>query len=338
MIPFSFSYLWIFLIAGMGSLIFCLFAIGLIFSKQCRIKLKNGNIFLQTLFVSSCLSVILTIGLFFLVEHANRESKANHDAIYKTLAAPQTILGIAMPTGTELWLFEPNHLNSFRTATFPTPVAFGRFQISEVKIPKGIDLKLFEDRSITLYGHGTDQVEGWSCKLENHMNVYLDEKSNISGLEFCTLANSIQLKQLTLQASAKIHRSHHQQYPDGLISQDYWQIHNPLTHYKNISVEWATIYVDQNKNVLGIENGTLIEDLKLGGIAYPKGTEFNLLVHPLLKNQETWLFTPPQNQTAKAENGTIYTDQQAILHTTKGHILQVFNTSDEKIMARRNNS
>ncbi|MFC2996628.1 hypothetical protein ACFODO_15435 [Acinetobacter sichuanensis] len=337
MIPFSFSYLWIFFIAAIGSLVFCLFAIGLIFSAQCRTKLKNGNIFLQSLFVTSCLCVLLSIGLFFLVKKAQLEVKTDHEATYQTLTSPQNILGISMPTGTELYLFEANNQESFREATFPTPVAFGNFQINNIQIPRGYELEMFDDRSITLRGKGVDQIEGWQCKLENYIKVYLDEQANISGLEFCILANPIKLKQITLQAGADIQRSKYSKYPDGFIAQDTWQIRNPLTHYKNISVEWANIYLDKNHQLLGIENGTLAKDLHFGGIDYPQGTEFNFLLHPLIKNQETWLFTPPTNKTAKAKDGTVYTDQQAILHTTDGQVLKILNANDEKTMARRSN-
>lgn len=337
MIPFSFAYLWIFLVAAMGSFIFCLFAIGLIFSKQCRIKLKNGNIFLQSLFVSSCLCAMLAIGLSFLVKTAKHESQTEHEATYKTLTAPQTILGIAMPTGTELYLFEPNNLDSFREAIFPTPVAFASFKINNVRIPRGFELEMSDDRSITLRGKGRGQIEGWQCKLENYMKVYLDEKANISGLEFCVLADPVKLKQITLQANADIQRSQSPKYPDGFIAQDIWLIRNPITHYKNIPIEWANVYLDKNHQLLGIENGTLAQDLHFGGIDYPKGTEFSFLVHPWVKDQETWLFTPPANQTANTKDGTIYTDQQAILHTTHGQILQVLNAYDDKIMYRRSN-
>ena len=337
MIPFSFAYLWIFLVAAIGSLVFCLFAIGLVFSKQCRIKLKNGNIFIQSLFVSSCLCVVLAFGLAFLVETAKRESQTEHEATYKTLTAPQTILGIPMPTGTELYLFEPNNLNSFREATFPTPVAFGNFKIDNVQIPRGFELEMFDDRSITLRGKGTDQVEGWQCKLENYIKVYLDEKANISGLEYCALAHPVKLRHITLQAQAEIQRSQYPKYPDGFIAQDLWQIKNPITHYKNMSLEWATVYLDTHHKVLGIENGTLANEMHLGGIDYPKGTELSLLLHPLLKDQETWLLIPPANQMAKAKDGTTYTDQQAILHTSHGQVLKVLSAYDDSIMYRRSN-
>lgn len=338
MIPFSFAYLWIFIVAAFGCLVFCLFAIGLIFSKQCRIKLKNGNIFLQSLFVSSCLCVLLAIGLSLLVKTAKNESQTKHEAIYKTLTTPQTILGIHMPKGTKLWLFEPNNLNSFREATFPTPVAFAHFQITRVQIPRGFELEMFDDRSITLDGKGIGQIEGWQCKLENYMKVYLDEQANLSGLAFCVFANPVKLKQITLQANTDLQRSQSPKYPDGFIAQDRWLIRNPITHYKNIPIEWANVYLDKNHQLLGIENGTLAKDIYFGGIYYPKGSAFNLLVHPLIKDQETWLFTPPMNQTAKTNKGTIYTDQHAILHSEKGKILQVLNAYDASIMYRSSNS
>lgn len=337
MIPFSFAYLWIFLIAAIGSFIFCLFAIGLIFSKKCRTRLKNGNIFLQSLFVMSCLCVLLAIILAIMTQNAIQEGQAEYAATYQTLTAPQNILGIAMPTGTQLYLFEPNNRNSFREATFPTPVAFGHFQIDNVQIPRGFELEMFDDRSITLRGKGIDHIEGWQCRLENYMKVYLDEKAHISGLEYCVLAHPVKLKQITLQANADIQRSKYPKYPDGFIAQDAWQIKNPLTHYKNMSIIWANVYVDQQHKLLGIENGYLAKDIHFGGIDYPQDTEFNLLQHPWVTDQETWLFIPAMNKTAKAKNGKIYTDQHAILHATDGQILQVLSAFDEKIMYRRSN-
>ena len=94
--------------------------------------------------------------------------------------------------------------------------------------------------------------------------------------------------------------------------------------------------MDQNKQLIGIENGTLAEKLTLGGIQYPANTEFNLLVHPFTQD-ETLLFTPPNDQNAIARNGKVYTHDQTILQHPNGKIEQILNSKDPRILARRMN-
>ncbi|WP_227553716.1 hypothetical protein [Acinetobacter baumannii] len=78
------------------------------------------------------------------------------------------------------------------------------------------------------------------------------------------------------------------------------------------------------------------EDLRIGNIKYPKGTEFNLLVRPLTK-QEAWLFIPPEKVNAIDAKGKIYTYQQAILQRPNGAVKQVFDISDPNLMMRTMN-
>lgn len=336
MIPLSFNYLWIFFVAGFGTIIFSLFAIGLIFSSKFRNTLRHGNIFIQSLFVCSVLCVFLSLILYFLVLYTKNEIEKEHHSIHKTLSSPEKILGIQMPQGTELELFAPDQLTSLRQAKFPQPVLFGKLQINSMKIPRGIDLELFDDRSTTLMGTGKDTIEGWNCQLMSYIQVYLDDAGNIIGLEHCNLAQDTQLENIILVAQADIERSKYQKYPDNFVSTDYWRIHNPLTQYKAVSLQWANVYLDQNKQLIGIENGILTEKLTLGDIQYPANTEFNLLVHPLTQN-ETWLFTPPNDQNAIARNGKVYTHDQTIIQRPNGKIEQILNSNDPRILARRMN-
>jgi len=336
MIPFSFNYLWIFLIASLGSFVFFLFVVGMIFSTKLRSVIRNGNILIRLIFLMSFLCVLLNIGLGILSIIIDNKIKKDHEALNNVLVKKEKILGIQMPKGTQLELYQPDQLDSFRRATFPQPIQFGNFHVNSIKIARGFDLELFNDRSITLEGDGTDLIEGWPCKISVYIQVYLDRNGKINGLEYCSLAQQIHLNNLEIQPVASIERSKDQKYPDGFVSKDYWEIKSASIKYKNISMSWADIYLDHDKNLVGIENARLEEDLKLGNIKYPKGTEFNLLVRPLAK-QEAWLFIPPEKLNAIDENGKIYTHQQAILQSPNGVVKQVFDISDPNIMMRMMN-
>ncbi|MFH4280441.1 hypothetical protein WAJ29_20330, partial [Acinetobacter baumannii] len=82
--------------------------------------------------------------------------KKNGEALNKVLVKDEKVLGIPMPKGTQLELYQPNQLDSFRRATFPQPIQFGNFHVNSIKIARGIDIELFNDRSITLEGEGKD--------------------------------------------------------------------------------------------------------------------------------------------------------------------------------------
>lgn len=336
MIPFSFNYLWIFLIASLGSFVFFLFAVGIIFSSKLRSAIRNGNILSGLIFLMSFLCFLLNIGLNVLLLISEDSVKKEHAALNKVLVKEEKVLGIQMPKGTQLELYQPDQFESFRGATFPKPIHFGNFNISSIEIARGYELELFNDRSITLEGEGTDLVEGWPCKVSVYIKVYLDKDAKINGLEYCSLAHLVRLNYLEIQPVASIERSKDQKYPDGFVSTDYWEIKSASIKYKNISMSWADIYLDQDKNLVGIENARLEEGFKLGNIKYPKGTEFNLLVRPLAK-QEAWLFIPPENLNAIDKNGKIYTHQQAILQSSNGVVKQVLDISDPNIMMRMMN-
>ncbi|MNE24712.1 hypothetical protein D3C81_883020 [compost metagenome] len=336
MIPFSFNYLWIFLIASLGSFVFFLFAVGIIFSSKLRSAIRNGNILSGLIFLMSFLCFLLNIGLNVLLLISEDSVKKEHAALNKVLVKEEKVLGIQMPKGTQLELYQPDQFDSFRSATFPQPIHFGNFNISSIEIARGYELELFNDRSITLEGEGTDRVEGWPCKVSVYIKVYLDKDAKINGLEYCSLAHLIRLNHLEIQPVASIERSKDQKYPDGFVSKDYWEIKSASIKYKNISMSWADIYFDHDKNLVGIENARLEEDLKIGNIKYPKGTEFKLLVRPLAK-QEAWLFIPPEKLNAIDKNGKIYTHQQAILQSPNGVVKQVLDISDPNLMMRMMN-
>lgn len=59
--------------------------------------------------------------------------------------------------------------------------------------------------------------------------------------------------------------------------------------------------------------------------------------HPLTQN-ETWLFTPPNDQNAVTRNGKVYTHDQTIVPATNGKIEQILNSNDPRILARKNES
>ncbi|MFX8460871.1 hypothetical protein [Acinetobacter baumannii] len=336
MIPFSFNYLWIFLIASLGSLVFFLFAVGMIFSAKLRSVIRNGNILIRLIFLLSFLCLLLNIGLGILSIIIDNKIKKNGETLNKVLVKDEKVLGIPMPKGTQLELYQPNQLDSFRRATFPQPIQFGNFHVNSIKIARGIDIELFNDRSITLEGEGKDLVEGWPCEISVYIKVYLDRNAKINGLEYCSLAQRVQLNHLEIEPKANIERSKDQKYPDGFVSKDFWIIKDASIKYKNISMSWAYIYLDQDKKLIGIENAILEEDLRIGNIKYPKGTEFNLLVRPLTK-QEAWLFIPPEKVNAIDAKGKIYTYQQAILQRPNGAVKQVFDISDPNLMMRTMN-
>lgn len=264
----------------------------------------------------------------------DEDVKAKHVAIHKTLQQSQTILGIKMPKGTQLELYKPDQLESFRTAIFPTPVAFGKFQINEVQIPRGIDIEILKDHSVSLKGNGIDTVEGWRCENITYIQVYLDQNAHMTGLEYCTLASPIKLNQMILHDHPDIRRSTEHKYADGFIAHDYWTLSSFIITYKNLSISSAQIYLDKNRKLLGIERGTLLKETTLGNITYPKGTLFNLYVYPLNPHEEIWVFVPPDGQFAKNKNGTTYNDQQAIVQTPKGVLEQVLSTSSKEILLR----
>lgn len=88
MIPFSFNYLWIFLIASLGSLVFFLFAVGMIFSAKLRSVIRNGNILIRLIFLLSFLCLLLNIGLGILSIIIDNKIKKNGEALNKVLTRP----------------------------------------------------------------------------------------------------------------------------------------------------------------------------------------------------------------------------------------------------------
>ncbi|MCE6409459.1 hypothetical protein ABTN05_14685 [Acinetobacter baumannii] len=233
MIPFSFNYLWIFLIASLGSLVFFLFAVGMIFSAKLRSVIRNRNILIRLIFLLSFLCLLLNIGLGILSIIIDNKIKKNGEALNKVLVKDEKVLGIPMPKGTQLELYQPNQLDSFRRATFPQPIQFGNFHVNSIKIARGIDIELFNDRSITLEGEGKDLVEGWPCEISVYIKVYLDRNAKINGLEYCSLAQRVQLNHLEIEPKANIERSKDQKYPDGFVSKDFWIIRGGPTCLNN---------------------------------------------------------------------------------------------------------
>lgn len=85
MIPFSFNYLWIVLSAYLGSFIFFLFAVGIIFSSKLRSAIRNGNILSGLIFLMSFLCFLLNIGLNVLLLVSEDSVKKEHAALNKVL-------------------------------------------------------------------------------------------------------------------------------------------------------------------------------------------------------------------------------------------------------------
>ncbi|MFH4188783.1 hypothetical protein WAJ24_20655, partial [Acinetobacter baumannii] len=90
-------------------------------------------------FLLSFLCLLLNIGLGILSIIIDNKIKKNGEALNKVLVKDEKVLGIPMPKGTQLELYQPNQLDSFRRATFPQPIQFGNFHVNSIKIARGID-------------------------------------------------------------------------------------------------------------------------------------------------------------------------------------------------------
>ena len=346
MIPFGFpSYgfyikLLLSLLAGIA-LLGCLIALAC--SRQCRLRVAAHP------WRSLLLMAVLVICSFKFVQfrYAMWRIEQDYDkqqaALHITLSAPQTLGGIAMPSGSRLRLSQQDKPDSYTEAWFDTPATLAGLSITHVKRylspTYNTDKQAGEPHAHTLnaWGPGVQTIAGWSCDTTQQLEFDIPDGSTTPEFLMCQLAAGNQADGIDIPPGSTVQARNGITYTDGHVEPLRWYVSvaddAPPLSVQGIPLRHAGLQLDEHHRISSVSgNAELAHALQLGPISYPAGTLVQTLAYP--KNRQhpnALVFSPANDQPAQHEDGRTIADGMSVIQQHDGTVLDIVSNAQAGI-------
>ncbi|MES2887721.1 MAG: hypothetical protein V4739_06880 [Pseudomonadota bacterium] len=307
MIPVFAPSIWLFALLGLGMAapaVLVAWGLALAVSKSARAAHRRhwmlSTFGMVVLAVPAVLYALMQYELLRMRQaHAQTEQ-----ARRLTLAQPQSLDGIAMPTGTRLHMLLPNQPDSFEEAVFPSPTVVRGHPVQRltrtVRHTGEAGGFRVHGLSLTLAGNAPAQVgSGWRCDPANPLEFNLDHDSGDMRFASCALAPGQQVDGVSLPAGAVLRASRGTLYLSGARDTDRWVVmpedgpDKPPVVVQGVALRSVRLYFDAAHRLVHLSDGVLSEPVAWGALRYPAGTRVQTV--PMFWRQRhpgSWIFSP----------------------------------------------
>lgn len=251
-----------------------------------------------------------------------------------TLDKAITLAGIAMPAGTRLDLDQGSGRCAFRSALFPAPIQVNGLDTTQIfryqrAVPGASDQAI---ETLSLVTPHDQTIDGWLCS--NRHRIELSRREGNYKFKSCYLAQGNLIGSLEVPVGSWL-QAHDANLASPSLPDARWRLRTQGSQaivIDTFPLLKAELELDDQRHILGFE-GLLAQDLKLGDIQYPAGTQVNTAGPELTDAKKgDILFSPLRSRPGKSPNGTNINDGTTVLHSKDGAMRRMMSNREAGVL------
>ncbi|QQK05604.1 MULTISPECIES: hypothetical protein [Burkholderia] len=337
MIPapiFSGTFFVVLAISFLAAVAMLLWAVALALFPRARQSFRahrgRSTAILAALGVTSSFFVLMCVISLRVELNTRKEEAAKHPVLEKR----EHLLGIDMPPGTRLSLFNAGDMKSIEKVEFPHVVDVHGIPAVAMNVGSEFDDEAPRNdqyppslTALRLTTTGPRTIDGWICGANEPLEIVLRNDARIRTLWLCHLADGNRVAGVAVPAGSRLMRST-TAYGDGLRDNDYWEIRvadGAVFELSSLPLRHPDVRLDRNRNILAFDYATLARAASVGDLTYPAGTDVRFGVRGLREHYPgAWLFKTARGQHAVSKIIGPLADGASVAQAPSGKVYAIF--------------
>lgn len=261
-------------------------------------------------------------------------SEPQPKTVQLTLDKAMTLAGIDMPAGSRLDLDQGDAPSLFRSVVFPSAITVNGVTTTQIfryrqAIPEAPNEAI---ETLSLVTPGDQTIDGWICSHKHR--IELSRRNGLYRFKSCYLAtgNLIGSLEAPIGSWLQANQANAAALPDAGVR---WRLRTQGSQaivIGTLPLLKAELELDAQRHILSFE-GLLAQDLTLGNIHYPAGTQVNSTGPQLADAQDgDVLLSPLRSRPGKPADGPYINEGTTVLHAKDGAMRRMMSNREAGVL------